>query len=392
MPTVETVTVENDGKLLTTPQGEEYPLVASRSLIPFARQHAAISTAFDVDPKNYSLNFDIYNPSSPVINPPGKYWYVRVDGPCNRTKSIAFQEVGSDFMVYPNATFDNHEDPSAINITCDNYIKKSQILYRAVEVKKYLDNDAEVSGFRQVLYMGPTMDRLERVFEGLEGMKDLCPVRKNHAIKTKRGQGFYTRPRFPGIPALGGDGQIGYTEIDSFSDLARMSPTKFDIFHASLISYRFPDGQWGGVNDAVEITEEGPYFGSNLLLTHKAWKDFPQGKQNRHYVVTWLIHDIKKNTVINFDYNISRADVYPYGTCKNQNISQDLWDVNYGMSICEIGHDFITISTGIGDTMPLLFDTPNPLRFLDSKGNKVRQIFSVPYLPATLYIPEKLAA
>lgn len=282
-------------------------IVLNSRKIPFSSFTDSFREVFQSGP---DTTFVAYNPSAAFINPPDLYRAVRVDSSDGRTKSIIFQHTKEGLKPHLERTFDL-EDPSASNI--DN-----EIVFGGVQVDRSRDNKERiVSHWRTILFRSKAIFGLRPFFTGPEGMKDI------RLIKRPRGNiGVYTRPRSPGNKALGGDGQIGYREFESLDALERSAASALEIQNAPLLSFRFPEGEWGGVNH-VQLVNEGKYQSWNLALIHKANRD-----TSRHYRAGGLLHNPQTGEVIDLGTLVRRSDL-PEGPWKGQEESDDLQDVYF---------------------------------------------------------------
>lgn len=309
------------------------PEILSSRVIPFSEHTDFFREIFQSSPDEI---FSVYNPSAAFINPPNLYRAVRVD--CTdgttksfRTKSVIFKDTEEGLKPHPERTFDL-EDPFASNID-------GEIVFGGVQVNKSFDSEGMVvSSWRTILYRGKTIHELKPFFTGPEGMKDIRLVKRPDSKI-----GVYTRPRRLGDESLGGDGQIGYREFESLDELENSDSSCLDINNAPLLSsFRFPDGQWGGVNQA-QVKEGGKYDGWNVLLTHRAYKD-----TTRHYRSEGLLHDPKTDRIVDLGTFIETSDLPP-GPWKGQEEGdEDLKDVHFGSELI-IGKDRLIISGGVGD-------------------------------------------
>jgi hypothetical protein len=317
----------------------ERPAILNSWTIDFSKHSDFFMKAFQSDP---DATFLTYNPSAAFINPPDSYRAVRVDSG-DRTKSIIFKSTDAGLEPYPDRTFDL-EDPFASNID-------GKIVFGGVQVDKSRDSNGEiVSNWRTILFRGETIPQLEPFFTGPDGMKDIRLVKRpNKKI------GVYTRPRSPGNESLGGDGQIGYTEFESLDQLEEAGPTSLNIHNAPLLSFfRFPKGQWGGVNH-VQVVKDGTYKNWNLLLIHSAYRDTA-----RHYSAGALLHDPQTERIVDLGTLVKRSDLPP-GPWKGQEESEDLRDVFFGTELILLDRNRAKIIGGVSDAETGEAEILNPL-------------------------------
>jgi len=314
------------------------PRVINSRKIPFSGFTDSFREIFQ---SGSNITFETYNPSAVFKSPPDLYRAVRVDSSDGRTKSVIFKYTKEGLKPHLEKTFDL-EDPFASNI--DN-----EIVFGGVQVDKSFDNEGRiVSRWRIILYRGRTISELRPFFTGPEGMKDI------RLIKRPDGKiGVYTRPRSPGNEALGGDGQIGYREFESLDALEESHASLLEIQNAPLLSFRFPKGEWGGVNH-VQLINEGKFQNWNLLLIHKAYKDTSQ-----HYSASGLLHNPQTGEVIDLGTFVRRSDL-PQGPWKGQEENEDLKDVFFGTELT-IDGDVGRITGGMSDAEVGEAEIPNPL-------------------------------
>lgn len=314
------------------------PKILSARKIPFTEHTDFFREVFQSGPDSV---FRAYNPSPTFTNHGHSYVAVRVD--CGEmTKSVIFEHTAKGLK--PLARTFELEDPYA-----DNF--GDELVFAGVQViDKSFDNQGQpISNWRTILYRGRTISELEPFFIGPEGMKDIVPFKRpDNSI------GVYTRPRSPGNEALGGYGQIGYREFESLDEIASSHPSSLDIHNAPLLpDFRFPKGEWGGVNHA-QIVKDGKYQGWNLPLIHRAYRDTA-----RHYSAGALLHDPKTGRSVDLGIRITRSDLPP-GPWKGQEESEDLKDVFYPKELI-LKEDIAIIRGGMSDAEVGEVEFLNPL-------------------------------
>lgn len=314
------------------------PRIISARKIPFSEHTDFFRQAFQSGPDSV---FRAYNPSPTFTSGGHSYVAVRVD--CGEmTKSIIFEHTIRGLKPLTR-TFEL-EDPYA-----DNF--GDELVFAGVQVfdKSFNNQGQPISNWRTILYRGRAISELEPFFIGPEGMKDIVPFKRPDGRI-----GVYTRPRSPGNEALGGDGQIGYREFESLDELGRSSPSSLDVRYAPLLpDFRFPTGEWGGVNHA-QIVKDGEYQGWNLPLIHRAYRD-----TTRHYSAGARVHDPKTGRSVDLGIRITRSDLPP-GPWKRQGESEDLKDVFYPKELILRGPTAI-IRGGMSDAEAGEVEFPNPL-------------------------------
>lgn len=312
--------------VLAQKQPEQSKILRSRTL-PFSEHTDFFRQAFQSGPDSI---FRAYNPSPTFTSGGHSYVAVRVD--CGEmTKSIIFEHTIKGLKPFAR-TFEL-EDPYA-----DNF--GDELVFAGVQVDKSVsfDNQGQpISNWRTILYRGRTISELEPFFIGPEGMKDIVPFKRPDGKI-----GVYTRPRSPGNEALGGDGQIGYREFESLDEIGNSDPSSLDIHNAPFLpNFRFPTGEWGGVNH-VQVVKDGRYQNWNLPLIHRAHRD-----TTRHYSAGALLHDPETGRVVDLGTLLKRSDL-PAGPWKGQEESRDLEDVYFPGELI-ILKDRLKIIGGAGD-------------------------------------------
>lgn len=306
---------------------------------------------------------DAYNPSSEFINPPNTYMAYRVQP--DQDASGVQDEFGSKTVIAKNiegkwqlqdVVFDL-EDPFVTEIDGVNY-------FGGVRLQR--DDQGKLQHYETVIYKGKTIPELKENLwiVGPKRMKDI------RMLKQQNGKiGWYTRPQ----GEKGGLGNIGYTEMspEEFSTLSS-EEIKSRLEEAPLLPIRFPEDEWGGVNQAQIVTDENsPYYGMNLLLVHQAMKD---EKEKRHYYPKVVVHDPATGDIYDFGINAERPD-FPDGPSRN---GDDLQGVVFPGSLKIIDSNWAELTAGTSDKEIAERIIPNPLRFPPTKysfsGNQQEQL------------------
>ena len=209
----------------------------------------------------------------------------------------------------------------------------NQIVVAGVESKMFAPPFAD---YKTVFYKGTSLDNLKRLKEE----SPLCTkgVRLEELKVLIKGVAVYTRP----IGLREGLGQIGFTTIDSLDDL-----NEEVIRNAPLINARFPEGEWGGVNQAQELPD-GRIFG----LGHRAYKDNVPSraredkKKARHYYPWAFIHDPVTGEIQDLGI-LAESSNFPKTDAK----AWDLRDVLYSAGfILDQKNNRLTLFVGTRDT------------------------------------------
>ncbi len=323
--------------VLTERVQAEQPRILNSRTLSFSKHTDFFREVFQSDP---DTTFLAYNPSAGFTNAQDLYRAVRVDSSDGKTKSVIFKHTNGDLKPYLERTFDL-EDPFAFNID-------GEIVFGGVQVDNSFDNEGRVvSRWRTILYRGKTIPELRPFFTGPEGMKDI------RLVKRPDGKiGVYTRPRNPGNESLGGDGQIGYREFESLDALEESPASDLEIQNAPLLSFRFPEGEWGGVNH-VQVVKDGRYKDWNLLLIHRAYK----ANNARHYSAGALLHNPETSRIVDLGTLVKRSD-FPPGPCKKEEESVE--DVYIPTELVLNGRR-AKITGGMSDAEIGEAEIPNPL-------------------------------
>lgn len=281
-----------------------------------------------------SLNeVEVYNPSL-TFNVRGVAHIVgRVEGSAKNAEhesvSVIFKQVGEKWIPLPSPTFELQD----FRVT---WIR-GQMLGAGVETKPNPTHKGWVD-YRMAFYTGKDIQSLTHAFDGPWGMKGV-----NVAELSDHQLGIYTRPQ----GMVGGAGQIGFTIVDSFDELARDSVNI--MANAPLLGTRFPDGEWGGVNQVLPLAD-----GRNFVVGHRAYRD-EHGK--RHYYPWAFGHDPYTGEVFDIGILAERRD-FPSGRAK----APDLEDVLYTVGIVKVNGQW-QLLTGISDTQAGMIELNRNLVF-----------------------------
>ncbi len=302
-------------KLLTTgsPRGEYLPLDARQwQLLHILRKQGTRI------PEQIGAN--VYNPSVMFKFRGNEYMFGRAEGARKEDElnsfSILFILKHGKWIPMPDHIY-KIQDP---NVAWVN----GQMVLSGVEIS----NDRDENGnplYRMVFYMGKDIDHLELAFKGPLGQKGskVC----NSPIKGELG--LYTRSQ----GKKGGAGQIGYTSVESLEILKEKGAQLIE--DAPLLNMRFPDGEWGGVNQVIPLKN-----GSNLLVGHRAYIDKDLKK---HYYPWACIHDPFTGKIEDLGILAERSDFDP-SSAK----APDLEDVLYTVGVVRKGGEWFLL-VGVSD-------------------------------------------
>ena len=246
-------------------RNEENRVPHDAEIIPLDKRQDLLRAIFEANhkPLDKTEHIDVYNPAV-IVGPNGVEFLGRAEGRKTpySTLAIHFRFTNEDWIPQNNIALPL-EDPAIAHID-------GKTVVAGVKLEK--DIRTASSNWKTVFYEGTSLDDLEKLDEESPlGMKD---VRFTKLKVLKKGTAVYTRPR----ELKGGLGQIGFTTIDSLGDLSAKV-----IENAPLINARFPEGEWGGVNQAQELPD-----GRVLALGHRAYRD---KKKARHYFPWAFVHD-----------------------------------------------------------------------------------------------------
>lgn len=291
--------------------------------------------------------FTTYNPSSIFYDNGNFYRAVRVDSSDGQTRSVIFKQTEDGLVPDLRKVF-KLEDPFANTVA-------GELVFGGVKVVHFPDQNGKIrSTWKTVLYRGTSIDDLRPFFEGPVGMKDIRPVEQaNGKI------GVYTRPRDPENEDLGGDGQIGYREFGSLDEIEHSPASILEIQNTPLLNFRFPKGEWGGVNH-TQVVKAGRFRNCNVLLAHRAYKDLSGNVEERHYAPGILVHNPESGRVFDFGIVGERSDL-PEGPRKEQDESKNLKDVYFGTELVLLDNYRARVTGGISDYEIGWNEFPNPL-------------------------------
>ncbi len=266
------------------------------------------------------VKIDVYNPSNIFVKDGKEYIAGRVEP----TGKKAEHQSVIVFFVHEGERWLPLEEPVIIgqdpNISwIGDWMVLSTVKLRPGEQEGWVDYFANYSA-------GTDFRRLSLLTEGPRNMKSMSMVKMADG-----GIGIYTRPQGE---KKGGRGQIGFVRVNSLSDLAAGAKEIMD--NAPLLPFRFPEGEWGGTNQAILLPD-----GRHLVIGHRAYTD---KDSIRHYYPWSFIHDPKTEEVVDLGIMTERAN-FPEGPAKDT----DLVDILYTSGVYEKDGKWYLI-TGISDT------------------------------------------
>jgi len=251
-----------------------------------------------------------YNPTVPFKHNNKEYIGLRVESLSSELDSrIMFAFKNKDEWVIDSSSF-ALQDPALMQIN-------GKLLLAGVYVEKFRKGLRWKTDF----YYGSSIDNMVKIASGPWGMKDIRLVELDDKI------GVFTRPQ----KGRYGKGKIGYMEINSLDELASL-----DWYSASLLEGLFDSNSWGGVNQALRISN------SKIgVIGHEAYAD----KKGKHYSAMSFVFDV--NTLKYSDYRIiARRSDFPSSLSKR---SPELDDILFPAGIVGVKNKHVDLYVGISD-------------------------------------------
>lgn len=298
-------------------RNEEHRVISRGEIIPLDERQDLLYRIFEANhlPLDETEHIDVYNPAI-VVDPNGEIEFLgRAEGRSTKfsTLIVHFRLINGTWTPQDKIAF-HLEDPAVAYID-------DQIVVAGVKLKR--DIRTASADYKTVFYKGTSLDNLEQLGgEGPPGMKDI------RLVKLRDGKiGVYTRPQ----GQKGGLGQIGFTTLNSLDDLNEQV-----IQNAPLINVRFPEGEWGGANQAQSLPD-----GRVFVLGHRAYRD---ERRARHYFPWAFVHDPATEKVRDLGILAESAN-FPNRVAK----AWDLRDVLFSAGFILKGAK-LTLYTGTRDT------------------------------------------
>lgn len=311
---------------------EEKPkVVHSTRKIDLAENQTALKGIFEKQDIKVAEDekVDVYNPANEFELNGVTYMAGRAEPRSSEYDShvIFFKKEGDHWEPLAEPIF-KLQDPSITKIGDELVLCGVRLKLGTNALMRLFGIDKKVlQSYKTVFLKGKTLEELKEFTEGPDGMKDVRLVELDD-----RRIGVYTRPqRLPDARR----GQIGFTIINSLAELNWRV-----IKEAPLLSTRFPEAEWGGVNEAIPLSD-----GKIFVLVHRAYYD---NYSQRHYYPWAFIHDLKTNEIWNLGILAERSD-FPDGPAKRDDLTDILFPagvkllengrllLRVGMSDCEIG-------------------------------------------------------
>lgn len=260
---------------------------------------------------------DVYNPSNEFELNSETYIAGRTEPRSSEFDSrvIFFKKVADCWEPLPDPVL-TLQDPSITKIG-------DELVLCGVKLELGLISPETLQSFKTVFYKGKSLEDLKEFASGPDEMKDVRLVElSDHRI------GVFTRPQ----QILDAKrGQIGFVIINSLAELDWRV-----INDAPLLDTRFPDGEWGGANEASLLPDEKVF-----VLGHRAYyENYPI----RHYYPWAFIHDPLTGKIEDLGILAERAD-FPDGPAKRE----DLTDVLFSAGIKRLGNNRMLLRVGMSD-------------------------------------------
>lgn len=269
---------------------------------------------------------DVYNITAPFEDEGELVIAGRVEGRDTEYSTVVFfienegvWEPRPDTQTYPL------QDPFVTRIG-------GQLIFGGVRVSPDPEHEGSLL-WKTVFYQGDAIRSLEQFAVGPVGMKDIRLLElANQSIAV------FTRPQ----GEKGGRGKIGYTTIQSLSEL-----TIDVIDNAPLIETHFLDEEWGGVNEAF-LDQDGKI----IALAHIASME---SDGTRHYYPITFEYNESTNEIVDMKIIATRAD-FPAGEAKRP----DLKDVLFSGGIIKLADNRAELYVGVSDAEAHKAIIPNP--------------------------------
>ncbi len=256
----------------------------------------------------------VYNPSVPFTHKGETYMAVRVE-------SLASELDSQTYFAY---AVDVHKDLWEIDYSLPP-LPLQDPAYTTIDGELFLlgvrvYQESSRITWKQHIYRGESIDSLEYFVSGPIGMKDIRLVELDECV------GVFTRPQGGVFSA----GKIGYLDIQSIDELEQF--TNKDWYSATIITPLFDDLHWGGVNQALPLSD-----GSIGVIGHVAY----QTTHTKHYAAMSFTFNQQKKTHTSLTRIATRND-FPAALSKR---SPELDDVIFPAGI---DNDY-TLYCGLSD-------------------------------------------
>ncbi|MDQ3065431.1 MAG: DUF1861 family protein [bacterium] len=215
------------------------------------------------------------------------------------------------------------EDPSLTRINrLDSEGNVEEVwLLGVVDAQPYDDQPDRVKSLKTLFYAGASLDKLQHVADGPEGMKDIR-IGKAGDKTYSTALHVYGRPQPQSF-----SGNITHRIIPGLEYLNAKTIASAPFIDEELL--KVGSGVWGGVNDVIRVDDR-----VNLLPAHRAWRPDDNGRpivnpnlesKNRHYEAVLYEHDVIENTIREIGV-LATANKFPVGRVK-ADAAVNLYDV-----------------------------------------------------------------
>lgn len=195
------------------------------------------------------------------------------------------------------------EDPylTKVNRKLPSGKTQSVWLLSTVDAQPMPDAPGEVGSLQTRFYAGETLDQLEHIANGPQGMKDIRVVQGPDPEGTQLA--VYGRPQ-PQIFS----GNITHSFIPGLDGLNEQSIAQAPFIDEQLLP--IGSGIWGGVNDVFHVGD-----GHYILSAHRAWRQGIEGN-GRHYEAVFYEHDTRAKSIAELGV-VATANMFPKGQVKD---------------------------------------------------------------------------
>ncbi len=269
--------------------------------------------------------YDVYNPTAPFEYGGKRMICARVEKRDSEvSQAVFFEEIQKD--VYQAAEgWERYplQDPSITKVL-------GHYILGGTEVFPHPENPRCMC-WHTVFYYGTDLQRLERLAQGPDGMKDV------RLVELADGRiGIFTRPQ----GEKGGRGKIGFTIVHDFAEV-----TAGVMDDAPLLNL-FGEEEWGGVNEAHPLSD-----GRVGVLGHIACFE-PQ--EVRHYYPMAFVYDPRTGVYTPPRILAERSEFLP-GPSKRP----DLEDVLFSGGLVR-GEGSAVLYVGVSDCEVQYMVVPDP--------------------------------
>lgn len=270
-------------------------------------------------------NFDVYNPTV-TFKYNGKTLILgRVESRDSEKDSrvMFFEQNEAGWGVIPDSPLHNLQDPFIFQI-------KDKWLLGGVSV------NWETYSYQTDFYIGDDPLKMTKHFSGPRGMKDIRLLELSSgkiAVFTRPQGGIYKK------------GKIGFTLVNDLSEL-----TTALIENAPLLDDQFGDDTWGGVNQAVELTN-----GHIGVIGHWAWF---VGENRKYTGIAFELNPITREcTEMRI---IATRDQFPTGPAKRPDLSDVIFPA--GM-VFDKEKNVASLYAGLSDAQIGVLQIPYPFKY-----------------------------